>query len=153
MLIVNSKAIRCVLMVKNNVQNKLVAVVRVRGRVNVRSDIAETMSRLSLKRVNNCTLIRVSDSYKGMLNKVSNHVAYGEISEDTLNKLLSKNELSFKASELIDGKQDLAALKEHMPFRLHPPRHGYKSIKLNYKQGGTLGYMGGEINNLISRMV
>ena len=29
-----------------------------------------------------------------------------------------------------------------MPFRLHPPRHGYRGTKLPIKQGGYLGYNG-----------
>jgi large subunit ribosomal protein L30 len=140
-------------MVKNNLQNKIVAVVRIRGRVNVRGDIAETLDRLRLKRVNNCTILRVSDSYKGMLNMCSNYVAYGEVAPETLDRLLERSDLKFKASEILDGKQDMAAIKESMPFKLHPPRHGFKSTKLNFNQGGSLGYMGPEINKLINRMV
>lgn len=140
-------------MKKNSLNDKLVAVVRIRGRVNVRSDIAETLNRLNLKRVSNCVLIKVTDSYNGMLNKVSNYVAFGEIDEPTLKKLLERHASGLDASELMSGKFDLEKLKASTPFRLHPPRHGYKSTKLNYKQGGSLGYMGGEINKLISRMV
>ncbi len=143
-------------MKKNSLGNKLVAVVRIRGRVNVRSDITETLNRLNLKRVSNCTLIKVNDSYNGMLNKCSNYVAYGEIDEPTLNKLLEKRSkgLSAKdAKEILEGKFDAEKLKEELPFRLHPPRHGYKSTKLNVKQGGSLGYLGNDINKLIVRMV
>lgn len=135
-----------------NQAEKLVAVVRIRGRVNVRSDITETLERLRLKRVNNCVLLTLTDSYKGMLNKCINHVAYGEIDGATLEKLLKKAE-GLTAEELVGGKYDRAKLKAQMPFRLHPPRHGYKSTKLSFKQGGSLGYMGADINKLISRMV
>lgn len=140
-------------MKKNKLKDKLIAVVRIRGRVNVRSDITETLKRLKLKRVNNCTLIKVDDSYNGMLNKCSNYVAFGEIEETTLGKLLSKNSIDANPKDVIDGKYDLKNLKENLPFRLHPPRHGFKSTKLNFKQGGSLGYMGGEINGLLNRMV
>lgn len=141
-------------MKKNPLKDKLVAVVRIRGRVNVRSDITETLNRLHLKRVSNCALIKITDSYNGMLNKCVNYVAYGEIDEPTLSKLLDKHTgKELNAKELLDGKFDSEKLKSHMPFRLHPPRHGYRSTKLHYKQGGSLGYMGAEINKLISRMV
>jgi large subunit ribosomal protein L30 len=140
-------------MKKNSLDNKLVAVVRIRGRVNVRSDITETLKRLNLKRVSNCTLVKVNDSYNGMLNKCSNYVAYGEIDEPTLNKLLERHAKELNAKELMEGKFDYGKLKEQLPFRLHPPRHGYKSTKLNVKQGGSLGYLGGGINKLIARMV
>lgn len=141
-------------MKKNPLNNKLVAVVRIRGRVNVRGDITETLNRLNLKRVSNCTLIKVTDSYNGMLNKCSSYVAYGEIDAPTLEKLLEKHDAKdLNAKELLEGKFDAEKLKEHVPFRLHPPRHGYKSTKLSVNQGGSLGYMGPGINQLISRMV
>jgi large subunit ribosomal protein L30 len=141
-------------MKKNSLNDKLVAVVRIRGTVNVRSDITETLNRLNLKRVSNCTLIKVTDSYNGMLNKCSNYVAYGEIDEPTLSKMLEKRSNGdMNAKDIMAGKVDAEKLKEQMPFRLHPPRHGYKSTKLNVKQGGSLGYLGADINKLISRMV
>ena len=141
-------------MKKNPLKDKLVAVVRIRGRVNVRGDITETLNRLNLKRVSNCALIKVTDSYNGMLNKCSNHVAYGEIDEPTLAKLLSKHKVEdLSAKDLLAGKFDAQKLKEHLPFRLHPPRGGYKSTKLSFHQGGSLGYMGTQINGLLARMI
>lgn len=141
-------------MKKNSLDSKLVAVVRIRGRVNVRSDITETLKRLNLKRVSNCTLIKVNDAYRGMLNKCSNYVAYGEVDEATVAKLLERNKIEdLSAKELMEGSYDYDKLKERLPFRLHPPRHGYKSTKLNVRQGGSLGYMGNGINSLIARMV
>ncbi|MCL4371695.1 uL30 family ribosomal protein [Candidatus Marsarchaeota archaeon] len=136
-----------------SIKNKLIGVVRIRGTVNVRGSIAETLERLRLKHVNNCTILKVSDSYEGMLNKCNNYVAYGELSEDTLGKLLKKAGFDAAPKELIEGKADMSKLKELMPIRLHPPRHGYKSTKLGFKQGGNLGYMGDEINGLIKRMI
>lgn len=140
-------------MKKNPLKDKLVAVVRIRGTVNVRGDITETLNRLHLKHVSNCTLIKITDSYNGMLNKCVNHVAYGEIDEPTLTKLLERHSEGLNAKELIAGKIDTEKLKDQLPFRLHPPRHGYKSTKLHFKQGGSLGYMGTAINKLITRMV
>ena len=136
---------------KNPLKDKLIAVVRIRGRVNVRSDVAETLERLRLKRVSNCVVLKVTDSYNGMLNKCVNYVAYGEIDEPTLAKLLEKHAEGLEAKDVISGSAE--KLKEQLPFRLHPPRHGYKSTKLHFRQGGSLGYMGEEINKLIARMV
>ena len=136
-----------------NIENKLVAIVRVRGRVNVRHDIAETLNRLRLKRVNNCTVIKLTPDYYGMVRACSNHVAYGEIDEDTLGRLLKGAGLDVKPRDMMDGNYDASALKKSLPFRLHPPRHGYKSTKRSVKQGGSLGYMGPKINQLIKRMV
>ncbi|MDO5835932.1 MAG: 50S ribosomal protein L30, partial [Methanobacterium sp.] len=38
-------------------------------------------------------------------------------------------------------------------FRLHPPRKGYNHIRKSFKEGGTLGYRGEEISQLIQKMV
>lgn len=139
----------------DSIKDKLVAIVRIRGRVNVRSDITETLNRLRLKRVNNCALVHVTDSYHGMIEKCSNYVAYGEIDEATLTKMLAKRGagLNLDAKELINGKVDPKKLSEDMPIRLHPPRHGFKSTKLSVTQGGDLGYQGSKINSLIARMI
>lgn len=137
----------------SQLDNKLIAAVRVRGRVNVRHDIAETLNRLRLKRVNNCTVVRVTDSYYGMIKNCSNYVAYGEIDEPTLERLVKGSGIKADPKEIMEGKYDMKVLKKSMPFRLHPPRHGYKSTKRSVKQGGSLGYMGPGINKLLQRMV
>ena len=140
-------------MKQSELKGKLVVAVRIRGRVNVRGDITETLNRLNLKRVSNCALIKVNDSYLGMLKKGSNHIAYGEVDEDTLKKLVAKFALNVDPVGLLNGKVDVNDLKERMPLRLHPPKHGYKNTRLSFNQGGSLGYMGSAINGLISRMV
>lgn len=134
------------------INNKLIAVVRIRGRVGVRSTIAETLDRLRLKRVNNCVVVKATDSYEGMIKRCSNYVAYGEVDEPTLKNLLEKNGIEADSSKILsDGVSK--ELREKLPFRLHPPRHGYKSTKRGVNQGGSLGYMGAGINDLIKRMV
>ncbi|MCL5106264.1 MAG: uL30 family ribosomal protein [Candidatus Marsarchaeota archaeon] len=135
----------------NTLNNKLIAVVRIRGRVNVRANIKETMKRLNLNYVNNCVLLNVTDSYFGMIKQCENYVAYGEINKENLAALLAKNEIKQSAEDILANKADINTLKA--VFRLHPPRHGFKSTKLNFKQGGSLGYMGEHINDLINRMV
>jgi large subunit ribosomal protein L30 len=137
----------------NKLEGKLIAAVRVRGTVNVRGNITETLKRLNLKRVNNCALIKVTDSYRGMINKCNGYIAYGEINEDVLGKMLKKADLKVAAKDLIDGKVDVKTLADQMPFRLHPPRHGYGGTKLGFNQGGVLGYQGEKINRLLIRMV
>ncbi len=137
----------------NQLNNKIIAAVRIRGRVNVRGDITETLIRLRLKRVNNCTVLKLTDSYYGMIKTCSNHIAYGEVDEATLTRLLNGAGLKADPKQIMEGNYDMKELKKSMPFRLHPPRHGYKSTKKSVKQGGSLGYMGPGINKLLQRMV
>ncbi len=134
------------------INNKLIAIVRIRGRVGVRSTIAETLDRLRLKRVNNCVVLKATDSYEGMVRRCNNYVAYGEIDEPTLKGLFEKNGIDADPSKII-AEGIPKELKEELPFRLHPPRHGFKSTKRGVNQGGSLGYMGSGINDLIKRMI
>ncbi len=141
-------------MPRKGAKNKLVAAVRVRGRVGVRASIAETLDRLRLRRVNNCTLVVADGSYAGMLEKCGSYIAYGEISAETLGRLLDRKGIKADVPALIEGKREaIAALKESLPIRLKPPKHGYKSTKLSFTQGGDLGYRGERINELITRMI
>ena len=131
---------------------KLLAVVRVRGTVGVRKDIAETLKRLRLNKVNNCIIMKPDESYIGMLNSCVNYVTYGEIEEQTLESLLKKNGIDSDYKSIMEKGID-KEMRSKFPFRLHPPRKGYKSVKRSVKNGGSLGYMGPEINSLIKRMV
>ena len=65
-------------------------VLRVRGSVNVRTPIADTMAMLHLHKVNHCTLIPDTPSYRGMLGKVKDYVTWGEVDGDTMARLLEQ---------------------------------------------------------------
>jgi large subunit ribosomal protein L30 len=151
------------------------AVVRVRGNINVRKNIKDTLLMLRLNRVNHCAIIPETDEYKGMLKKVKDYVTWGEIDNDSLNQVLTsrgkligdlpitdkfvKANSNFKSisdfsSEIVDGKAKFSDLKNIKPvLRLHPPRKGYEGIKRPFTTGGALGYRGEKINELIRRMI
>ncbi len=149
------------------------AVVRVRGSVNVKPKIKETMRLMKLNRVNHCVIIPENDTYKGMLNIIKDYVTWGEVDAETTELMLETSGKSsgnrgfekadlkgskFKtikalSKELAEGKvllQDFSGLKPL--FRLHPPRKGYEGIKRSFKEGRALGYRGEKINQLIRRM-
>jgi len=127
------------------------AVVRVRGTINASQKVRDTLKMLNLPYINNCVIIPETDSFKGMLQKVKDYVTWGEIDKETIEMLLKKEGINVSnAKKILEGK-----VKEvfHFPIRLHPPRKGYKSIKKPYSMGGSLGYRGKEINELIRRML
>lgn len=152
------------------------AIVRMRGRVNIKPDIKYTLELLRLPRVNHCVVVEENGYYAGMIQKVKDYVAWGEISEDILELLLRRRgRLEGGArltDEYIQDKTSYAGLKElahalvesqlrpkdlgayHIKpvFRLHPPRRGHKGIKRSVKQGGELGYHGETINELLYKM-
>jgi large subunit ribosomal protein L30 len=151
------------------------AVIRVRGIVNVRTDIEDTLRMLRLNQVNHCVLLPRTKSHLGMLQKVKDYVTWGEITPEILarmilhrgrligNKKISdsyikkntkyKSVMSF-AKAVSQGETNYHEVKEIKPvIRLHPPRKGYEGVKRSFSAGGALGYRGEDINKLIERMI
>jgi large subunit ribosomal protein L30 len=142
------------------------AVVRVRGSVGVSSDVEDTLKMLRLKSVNHCVVIPETKEYLGMLNKARNRITWGKIDKKTLVKLLEKRgkidketlekfglkDFDELATALIEGKIKLKDLKPKLVFRLNPPKHGYKTIRLPFPKG-DLGNRGERINELLERMI
>lgn len=153
----------------------MIAAIRVRGTVNVRGEIEDTMKMLHLTRANHCSLVREDPSYLGMLRKVKDYITYGPIDAETLSQLITErgrlkgnrpitddyvkehtafNSIKEFAEAIVEGKADYRELPEVKPlFRLHPPIKGHGTIKRHYSVGGSLGNRGEAINELIRRML
>jgi large subunit ribosomal protein L30 len=151
------------------------AVVRVRGTVNVKPDIKQTLELLQLTRVNHCVLVDESKVYKGMLQKVKDYTTWGEIDKDMLKSLIGsrgrlqgdkplseeyvKSATSFDSMEklskaIVEKQFHYKEIPEVKPlFRLNPPMKGYSSIKRSFGKNGALGYRGKAINQLIQSMI
>ncbi len=140
----------------------MIAVIRIRGKVKLRENIEETLSRLRLRKKYTCVLIDDKDKIKmGMLKKVKDQVAFGEIEKGALTRLVEKRAKSRDkkpakepekvADELLKGKK-LEELGLKPFFRLHPPRGGLKSSKKQFPRG-VLGNHKQEISKLIERML
>lgn len=147
------------------------AVVRLRGEVNLRPEIRDTLAMLHIHRVNHCAVVKEDPHYRGMIQKVKDYVAWGEIDDDTLALLLerrgrlSKNRRlsdeflkvkgygSFKdlAAAVNSGSASLKDLGIKPIFRLHPARKGLKTTKKTAQQGGDLGFRQ-DLADLIKRM-
>jgi len=153
----------------------MIAAIRIRGTVNVRGEIEDTMKMLHLTRANNCSLVREDPSYMGMLQKTKDYITYGQIDGETLSELIAKRgmlvgdkpvtddyvkehtdfgSIRELAEAIVEGKADYKDLPEVKPlFRLHPPIKGFKTVKRHYSVGGSLGNRGEAINELIRRML
>ncbi len=143
-------------MAKVKIDNKLVAAVRIRGRVNVRQSIAETMNRLNLKRVNSLSLIYGTKSNVGMINKCKDFITFGEIDRKVLERLLESKGIKVEKDnmdKLMNGAVRAADAGIRLPMGMKPPKRGYKDIKRSFVDKGDLGYRGVEINALIERMI
>lgn len=136
-------------------EDKLLAVIRVRGRAGVRHDIKETLMRLNLDRINNLSLIYGTKPNLGMIKKCNDFITYGEISEEMMKKLVEKKEIKAKEAELhevFEGKKKPGEIAR-MPLKMKPPRRGYEGIKRTFGNRGAMGYRGEKINDLIKRMI
>jgi len=152
------------------------AIIKLRGSVGIRPEIKHTLRLLRLHKVNHCVVVEENAYYAGMINKVKDYVAWGEISEDMVEGLL-KNRGRLEGSKRLTeqylcdntpfgsikelahalytgevGLNDLREYKIKPVFRLHPPRKGHRGIKRTVKQGGELGYHGDKINELLYKM-
>ena len=63
------------------------AVVQVRGVVKTRQDIKDTLKMLRLHHINHCVLIPDSPQNLGMIQKVKDYVAFGEVDAPTVETL------------------------------------------------------------------
>ena len=93
--------------------DKMITVIRIHGQVGLKRGIIETLYRLKLRKKYTCIVIEnPTKEQLGMIKKVRDFVAYGEINEGTYKQLIEKRKTKIKNF-----------------FRLHPPRKGIDSKK------------------------
>lgn len=115
-----------------------IIVIRIRGKIDLHPDIRKTFEELKLNKKFSCIIVEDKPEIMGMIRKIKDHVAYGNIEEETLKKLLEKR----KGEEWQVGRV----------FHLHPPRGGFKkSTKLAWPKG-ILG-KNEKINELVLKML
>ncbi|MGD2247974.1 MAG: 50S ribosomal protein L30 [Candidatus Methanofastidiosia archaeon] len=152
--------------------NRIIAV-RVRGTAKVSKSIRDTLTMLNLTKPHHAVVIDDRPTYMGMLKKAKDYLTYGEVEPDVVEALVRKwgrlpggtrlteeyvkentgQTIKAFVKSVIQFEKELDELKIKNMFRLHPPRKGYKNIKLAYTQGGSLGYRGKDINALVRRMI
>jgi large subunit ribosomal protein L30 len=141
----------------------MIVVIRIKGRVGNDYDINETLDRLRVRRKYACVIVPENKKeIVGMVNKLKDFVAYGEIDDATLVKLIEARAQPLEKGKKIDSKKIIEGIKKGEKyetlgikpfFRLHPPRGGIDA-KVHFGKGkGVLGNNGKEINKLIERML
>ena len=145
-----------------------------RGMVNISTTVKDTLKSLNLETRFRATLVPDSPTYRGMLKKAKDQIAWCDATPLIIKKLLEKrvrkegwrpltqedlNKLGFEnldklAENLADSKVTLMKLKGVKPsFALAPPRGGFKrSTRRNYGQGGILG-ANPELAQIIEKML
>ncbi|RME55500.1 50S ribosomal protein L30 [Candidatus Woesearchaeota archaeon] len=153
-----------------------IAIIRIKGNVNLKQEIKDTFQMLKLYRKNSCVVIPNTPSMMGMLLKVKDFVTWGEINKETFKELLLKRgrlpgknkltedylkeKLNMSVDDFVDAYFDFKKELRDIPglklfFKLSPPVNGFESkgTKKPFSLGGALGYRKDKINDLIKRMV
>jgi len=156
-------------------EQKVYAIIRLRGTVNRNYNLEHTMKLLRLHKPNHCSIYPVNGPLEGMLKKAKDAVTWGEVNAETIEHLLRKRgELPGKGNRVTDdwisehsdysnirafaeavasGEAKLTDIPDLQPvFRLNPPKKGFRSLKFSVQQNGDLGYRGDRIVSLINRM-
>ena len=68
----------------------MIAIIRIKGRIDIPQDIDETLNRLRLKKKHACVVLKESGEIEGMIKKVRNFVAYGKLNKETFISLVEK---------------------------------------------------------------
>ena len=124
-------------------KSEVLAVVLIRGNVNIKAPIKEALKMLHLKKKNSCIIMEKTPTNIGMVKKVKDYVTYGEIDPETLKILATKR------------KKQPHSSKSYKVFTLNPPKGGFerKGIKKSFTSGGALGYRGAKINIILKKMI
>ncbi|WP_336359871.1 50S ribosomal protein L30 [Haladaptatus sp. ZSTT2] len=151
------------------------ALVQIRGEVNMKQGIRDTLSMLNIHKVNHATFVPETEAYRGMITKVNDYVAHGEPSKDVVVTLLRTRAEPLEGDATVDDEwvaantdyDDIESLADALfaeetnlreqglspVLRLHPPRKGHKGIKHVTKEGGELGkHTTEEIDQLLEAM-
>jgi large subunit ribosomal protein L30 len=141
----------------------MIAVIRIKGQTGLKKSIVETLNRLRLRRKYSCVVFAKPNKVQlGMIKKVYDFIAFGEIDQKTFEKLIEKRGKLINKKKNIDIKkiiEELAKGKKYEEvnlkpfFRLHPPRKGIESKKHFGVGKGVLGNNKEKINELIERML
>ena len=135
-------------------------VIRISGMVNVPKKVQETLFRIGLRRKYAAIVMTANVENKKLINKIRNYVAYGNVKEDVLEKIIlirgqSKEKKKIDAKKVVKelGKKGLVKQGLKPFFRLHPPRGGIESKKHFGVSKGVLGDNKEKINDLVLRML
>ena len=139
----------------------MICIIRIRGDVKLDRDVRETFDRMHLGRKYSCIVINPNKEQLGMIKKLEDFTAFGDIRKDVFEKLIDIRGQKTSKNKKIDAKKIIGELEKGKKyedlgikpfFRLHPPRGGLKSSKRHFPRG-VLGNNGEKINDLVLRML
>ncbi|MFW6282997.1 MAG: uL30 family ribosomal protein [Minisyncoccales bacterium] len=140
----------------------MIAIIRIKGKTEIRQTIEETLKRLRLRSKYSCVIVPQTPEYMGMIKKVKDYVAYGNVKNETFEKIVEKRGQPIDKTKKINPKDAVKEIQKGKKyeelnlkpyFRLHPARGGIDTKKHFGVGKGVLGNHKENINKLIERML
>ena len=141
---------------------KTIVAIRMRGRVGIKEDIEATFTRLRLQKKFSCVLLTETPEHLGMLKKLTQHLAYGTVSQDTIKLLMIKRGRMLGNKPIDEKKITDSFISQAMEgkvkgfkpfFRLQPPKGGFKRDSRRVYPQGILGNWKDKIAELLEVMI
>jgi len=161
---------------------KLAFVIRIRGILGVSPKPRKILQLFRLRQINNGVFVRLNESTKKMLTLIEPYVAWGYPDLATIRKLVyargfvkrNRQRIPLNDNRLVEeqlGSLGLVCVEDLVHqiktvgpyfskvnkflwnFKMHPPRGGWRRIRLHYCEGGDAGNREDLINKLIARML
>lgn len=140
----------------------MICVIRITGDIHLKAGIRATLERLYLRKKYACVVISPTKVNLGMIKKLRDFVAFGEISDEVFSQLIEQRGKLIDKTKKVDAKkvvEDINKGKKYSElnlrpfFSLHPPRKGIESKKHFGVGKGVLGNNKEKINDLVKRML
>ena len=154
----------------HQMNNQKIAVILIRGLVNVDVNIKKTLELLRLHQKHACVVLDNTPENLGMAKKAKDYVTFGLVDESFYATMLEKRgsvigksdvkiDASAIAKEYFAGEVKLRDFETKFTvkpfFRLHPPIGGFErgGIKKPFTLKGVLGDRAEKISELITKML
>ena len=83
----------------------MIAAIRIRGLIGIRTKIEDTLKMLRLYKKNYCCVVPNNPIYSGMLKKAKDYITWGEIDDETFNLLVGKRGEEFSGRQEDSNKK------------------------------------------------
>ncbi|KAJ8020401.1 60S ribosomal protein L7 [Holothuria leucospilota] len=161
---------------------RLALVIRIRGINGVSPRVRKILQLLRLRQIQNAVFVRLNKATLNMLHLVEPYIAWGYPSLKTVRELIYKrgygkvqgSRLPLSDNAMIEkalGKRNIICIEDLIheiftvgdnfkqannflwPFKLNPPRGGYRKKGIHWVEGGDFGNRETYINRLMRQMI
>src|SRR3972149_6243627 len=90
----------------------MIRIIRIRGETKIDGDVKETFDRLRLRKKYSCIVINPNKEQIGMIRKLEDFTAFGEIKKDIFEKLIDARGQKINKEKKIDSKKAIEEIEK-----------------------------------------